>query len=270
MKILKLLILFTLGCTAFSVKSAEFILDHGSIYMSGTIESGDADKYLAIQKNGVKLSPMDAYVTSGPFTLLKLDSLGGSVSEAIKIAKIVNTLYINVSVVPDKVCGSSCFLVFLAGSGRNASGSDYMSEKKKKEFYAGMNSIANKAGVKNRIKLAGFVGLHRPSIPNMTSLENNQSKIMKEMSSYLKDQNLPTRLIDLMMSRPSNDVYWLTTEDLQELGEYPINQEEFYIQKCGYVKNVWLKIANSNNSAEKNRLFKISEHSQLCICATGC
>ena len=270
MKILNIAISLIFLLVVLPAKSADFTLHPkkpGTILLTGIIESGDANKYLTLQKNGARSSPTDPYVSNGPFGALELDSPGGSVDEAIKIAKIVSALYVNVAVLPNKVCGSSCFLIFLAGSSRSASGSELMDPIKQKQIYLTLKNEANKAGLKNlRIpELPGFVGLHRPSIPNMTSLENNQDKVMREMSAYLDKQLLPKRLIDIMMSRPSNDVYWMTTEDLAELGHYPVNQEEFYIQKCGYIKNVEARIANSTSRTEQARLYKSMTDSVPCM-----
>ncbi len=270
MQIFKLTISLIFLFITFPAESAEFSLDQKkpeTIILSGIIEAGDADKYLGLQKNGAKHSPADSSISNGPFPVLILDSLGGSVSESIKIAKIVNALYVDVKVSPNKVCGSSCFLIFLAGSNRFASGSELMSAKKQKEVYAVLKNAANKSGQKNYHppELPGFVGLHRPSIPNMTSLENNQGKVMREMSLYLEKQLLPKRLIDLMMGRPSNDVYWMTTADLAEIGQYPVNQEEFYIQKCGYIKNAEEKIANSTDRTEQAKFYKSMTDSMPCI-----
>ena len=59
---------------------------------------------------------------------------------------------------------------------------------------------------------------------------------MKQVQIYLEAQMVPRRLIDLMMSRPSNDVYWLNSKDFQEFGEYRPEVEEFLINKCGYIR----------------------------------
>ena len=59
---------------------------------------------------------------------------------------------------------------------------------------------------------------------------------MRRVQSYLEAQMVPRRLIDLMMSRPSNDVYWLNSKDFQKFGEYRPDVEEFLINKCGYIR----------------------------------
>ena len=44
---------------------------------------------------------------------------------------------------------------------------------------------------------------------------------------------IPRRLIDEMMSRPSNDIYWLSNDDLYELSKSPPALEQLYLSKCG-------------------------------------
>jgi hypothetical protein len=59
---------------------------------------------------------------------------------------------------------------------------------------------------------------------------------MRQVQNYLEQQMVSRRLIDLMMSRPSNDIYWLTAADFDELGEYSPQVEELLVQKCAYVR----------------------------------
>ena len=63
-----------------------------------------------------------------------------------------------------------------------------------------------------------------------------------------------------MMSRPSNDIYWLTEADLREIGEYPPEIEEFLIQKCGYNRNA---VFNPRSSAERVGALNAS------VCTSG-
>jgi len=59
---------------------------------------------------------------------------------------------------------------------------------------------------------------------------------MRQVQNYLESQMVSRRLIDLLMSRPSNDIYWMTDDDFEELGEYRPEVEEFLIKRCGYVR----------------------------------
>ena len=61
-----------------------------------------------------------------------------------------------------------------------------------------------------------------------------QQQLMSRIRQYLGAENVPQMLVDAMMSRPSTDVYWLTDDDLESLGEYSPAYEELLIAKCGY------------------------------------
>jgi hypothetical protein len=47
---------------------------------------------------------------------------------------------------------------------------------------------------------------------------------------------VPQYLIDEMMGRPSNDIYWLGERDLNLLNEFSAGDEEALISKCGYIR----------------------------------
>ena len=100
-------------------------------------------------------------------------------------------------------CVSACFLIFLAGDFRVAQGAI-----KGQRFSAPL----------------GYVGLHRPFINSpdeKTSSQSSPKEIMRKVAAYLDKKMVPRRLVDIMMSRPSNDIYWLSDDDLDEIGENP-------------------------------------------------
>jgi hypothetical protein len=74
---------------------------------------------------------------------------------------------------------------------------------------------------------------------------------MKAIDSYLDRQMVPRRLIDRSMSHPSNDMYWLTTADLNEIGELPAQHEEFLIQRCGYDRHHARQLAEMMERSEQ-------------------
>jgi hypothetical protein len=185
--------------------------DH--LVLKGEIVEGDSQKLidLLISKDGLYESA------------IFVDSPGGSVDEAIRIAKIVKSMRLLVAVERRAKCASSCFLIFLAGAPRFASGSEFMDPSVLEEFRQ-----------RNGFYPYGAVGLHRPFVRRIDELGNQQGMAMRLVASYLEGELLSRRFIDIMMSRPSNDIYWLSQNDLFELGEYSPEQEEFFIQRCGY------------------------------------
>ena len=180
----------------------------GSISVVGLITKGDADKLrnvIRTQKYGI--------------ATISLDSPGGDVAEAIQMAEITKPLYVMVRVAPGKFCASACLFLWLVGTPRMATAQESVQRLSK----LGLNP-------------AGTLGLHRPYLQNFDSVSNKQSEVMRQVQNYLETQMVPRRLIDLMMSRPSNDIYWLNSKDFQEFGEYRPDVEEFLINKCGYTR----------------------------------
>jgi hypothetical protein len=194
----------------------------GVVAFSGPIQPGDADALV----KWIKRDPITGAIV--------VNSLGGSVAEAIRISQVVTKASLSISVSKDGKCASACFFIFAAGVGRDAAPSELMGDAR---------------------SVSGFVGLHRPFQANLSSPDNSQSQIMKRVSSYLEDQMVPRRLIDLMMTRPSNEIYWLTEEDLMQLGDYPPPVEEFLIQKCGYFRQY--SRLRRGNADDKARLKSI-------------
>ena len=223
----------------------------GTIAFSGRIEAGDTERLVAILRKN-------------RFHSLHVDSLGGSVDEAIRMAQVVKALYLGVRVTPGKPCASACFLLFLAGSGRGASPAEMMTAKARAQLNE-LNAKTIAAGLPPT-QIDGFVGLHRPYSGNISNLENNQIEIMKKLTRYLEALMLPRRLIDSMMTRPSNDIYWLTYEDLQQLGDYPPEQEELFIKKCGYDRNYFNKLSKGPGAAKRNgALIAANDKAGECI-----
>lgn len=72
---------------------------------------------------------------------------------------------------------------------------------------------------------------------------------MRRVRTYLKDKGVPQSLVDEMMSRPSNDVYWLTEKDLEMIGSYSPGVEEVLIKRCGYRRTSY--VVDNNWSADR-------------------
>jgi len=209
--------------------------------LSGEIKTGDAKKILAML-----LDPNAPSLTG-----LVVNSPGGSVDEAIKIAKLVKSLYISVKVEPNGHCASACFFIFLAGSGRWAFGGEFRDPAVRRQ-YDEVGRMLGLGGTK-----PGFVGLHRPYLTRIDSLNNKQADAMRLVATYLEGELLPRRLIDLMMSKPSNDIYWLTSDDLDEIGDYPPEQEEYLIRRCNYDRNSSKKFVMAQQKADLSTARKI-------------
>lgn len=207
----------------------------------GEIKKGDYQKLRSIYLNSPYAPP-----------ILYLDSPGGDVGEAMKMGQLVRLLQIQTFVTKDKICASACFFIFLGGAGRLAVGA--------------VDGYAIPLGF-----ATGYVGLHRPYFQAPSGSDeslNRQTAAMKRVRAYLESYLVPGRLIDLMMSRPSNDIYWLSDNDLEELGDYPPELEELFISRCGYDRKTAKKILfakKSGNLAQAQNLREQQKATSGCI-----
>jgi len=176
----------------------------------GEIAPGDYIKLLKLINN------------NEPGYRIRLNSNGGDVNEAIKIGELVNRLNLETFVFRGDYCASACFFIWLNGERRFA-----------RRIQQGVDQFN--------------IGLHRPFLATVNTGQASRQKqieIQRQTTKYLEDKLIPRRIIDLMMSRPSNEVYWLTEADLFEIGEYPPHIEELYIAKCDYDKSWEIKWYN--------------------------
>lgn len=214
------------------------------LVLSGEIKTGDAKKLLAVLVD-LKSPILGDVIVNSP---------GGSVDEAIQIAKLVKSLYATVRVESNGYCASACFFVFLAGSPRSASAAELRGTAERRETDANLRN-------RGLQPTPGFVGLHRPYLTRIDSLNNGQRDAMHLVASYLEKELLSRRLIDLMMSKPSNDIYWLKEDDLTEIANFPPEREEYLIQKCGYVRNRESKIVAAYKRGDRLTAKKLVDQS---------
>jgi len=207
-------ILTTLPGEDTSLLTQEEIQSNSYLLFSGEIQKGDAEKLAKVL--------MQAH----PFgTMLILDSPGGDVEESLRIVLLAKTLHLGTVVESGGTCASACFFIWLAGDNRIADGT--------------INGRMPK-------RVAGYLGLHRPYLKSdpakkssSTDAEARQHDVMQKISAYLRNEDVPQRLIDLMMSRPSNDIYWMTQDDIDQLGTFSPSHEELLISRCGYNRNMF-------------------------------
>lgn len=187
-----------------------------TITMTGEITAGDAERLA-----GMFTAVRHIYAGYYPYAnSLHLDSPGGDVSEAIRIADLVKVLGLSVATAPDAkgACASSCFLIYTAALERSASGIDTLRAE----------------GLKGNL---GPLGVHRPYVRVPTdgpTGAKRQEQAMSDMRTHLIKSGVGHSLIDKMMAHASNDIYWLNAEEIRALGNYSPGVEEQLIAKCGY------------------------------------
>lgn len=212
-----LVFIFPIFFYSVRVSAADFSIDSlgVSVRIKGDLVSGDAERLASVYL-GVK--PMAGFYFYP--RAIYLDSAGGDVLEAIKMADLIKYLGVSVATPPDAegVCASSCFLLYVSAIERAATGIDIL------RLHGGKGYL-------------GPVGIHRPYIKNPSggpAAAQRQEQIMAEMRAYLSKANVGGVLIDKMMSHASNDIYWLTEEDLRMIGTFSPGVEEQVISRCGY------------------------------------
>lgn len=187
---------------------------------------------------------------------LVLNSPGGSVRAALALAEIVDKYALATEVAHRGTCLSSCFFVFLAGWGRQASPAELMSAPNAE------TELKRRYGDLER----GYIGVHRPFYSN-SGPKDRQADLMIAVTRYLEQRLVPRRIIDQMMVRPSNDIYWLTEKDLEELGEYSPPLEEYLIKECGYdrrISNMIVLAWFEHRDSDATRLVAEEERSRTC------
>lgn len=199
---------FTLPAISATLTVSDQRGQHPGIYIEGPITTGDAERLIAIQRERVtrKLAPL---------AWARLNSLGGSLSEAVKIASLIESFRLDTAVPMGAQCASSCFILYIAGSQRSAMG-------------PGEGAIAGKVGVHRP-----FLDLSQTKDHELAKAAAEQQKLMYQLKVFLAQRNVPQAIIDRMMKNSSTEVYWLDDADLREVGFYSPSYEELIISRCG-------------------------------------
>lgn len=208
--IVAILAVFLVPGFVFVAGAADVYVEKYAINLAGEIRAGDAERIagLVAQEKAV--------------LRLIINSPGGDLVEAMRIKDIVKGLHIDVQVAKGGYCVSACFFIFIEGYNRRATAAKDDGTLRPQE---------------KRARWAGVVGIHRPYFKSPggdIAGVKKQEDVMRSVKGYLTNKGIPQHLIDEMMARPSNDVYWLRDNDLNLLGEFSAGDEEAVISRCGY------------------------------------
>ena len=171
------------------------------VVLEGPIERGDCLKFA------------DHVFHTGAHDLYTA-SPGGSVTEAVKIGKLVRALKLGTdapdnSTVPrsrvaalhhllnptaNYMCSSACFFVFVAGVPRQGGVSGYP-----------------------------IIGIHRPFLADLDlstlaadQVLNIASRNRLFVETYLKEMGVQAKYADLMYSTPKDDIRWITQQEFEQ------------------------------------------------------
>ncbi|UPJ76165.1 hypothetical protein [Bradyrhizobium sp. 187] len=181
--IFTVLLLLTLALFSRVVHSAEVKVGVGksgqaTIWITGEIVPGDADKFSQSVRQAND---------SGKFVAnVRLDSPGGNLLEGVKIADAIRFGKTSTNVGKTAVCASACFLMFAAGSTKNAG-------------------------------YGAQVGVHGASGENGEETAASGAATVS-MAKIAKELGVPSAIIGRMVVTSPQDMVWLSPQELQSMG----------------------------------------------------
>jgi hypothetical protein len=156
------------------------------IVLSGDIEDGDAAAAEAMLKNAND----DGRLVSA----LRLDSLGGSLAEAVKLAELIRRAKLPTIVAAGSRCASACFIVFAAGI----------------EKFASYGAAIGVHGVSDRF---GRQSAHTEAAT-------------LSMARIASTFGVPPHIVrQIVITRPS-EIAWLSPDDLRTMGTIMTDRSE--------------------------------------------
>jgi hypothetical protein len=146
-------------------------------YLNGQIVAGDSDAFASMLST---LSEQGHRVIGSV-----LDSPGGLVGEAAKIARIVSTNGIDVAVPAGAQCVSACFLIFAQGRQK------HVSENAR-------------------------IGVHGASVGGVETTDSQATTLI--MARAASELHVPQSVVAKIVTTPPSEIAWLTTDELQAMG----------------------------------------------------
>jgi hypothetical protein len=140
--------------------------------------------------------------------VVELDSLGGDVDAAIEIGRFFRAKDAGVEMhVPRQArCASACLLILAGGTNR---------------------------------RVEGNLGIHRPFLAaplrstTTENVKNAATKTQERLRAYFREMNISERLADDMMMIPTDQMRWLTS---QEISVYGLGVEDPVTKETGLLK----------------------------------
>ena len=165
----------------------EYVGPTGPLVISGEIIPGDYDRLLSRI-----LEDEDRFLAQNKIILA---SDGGDVVEALKIARLIKSLFTEVIVGPlTGRCASACFFIYAAANQRGTDGKR-------------------------------LIGINRPYIVDSDAISAPtadasiaESSALARVRVFLQENAVPNYLVDEMFRHASDDAYWLSADDEKNLG----------------------------------------------------
>jgi hypothetical protein len=181
----------------------EYVGPVGPLVLSGEILPGDYERLLSRIAED-----QNRFLTQNK---LILASSEGNATEAMKIARLVKSLYTEVLVEPlTGRCAGACFFIYVAAAQRGSDGQN-------------------------------LLGIHRPGLAESewNSMSTTEAALREDgMQSaardFLLDNQLPGGLLEELFTHSSTDVYWLTASDEESLGAKSPAFQKLLAKNCGW------------------------------------
>ena len=169
-----------------------FVGPVGPLVFSGEIMPGDSDRLLSrIQDDENRFLTQNKII---------LASDGGDVAEALKIARLVKSLFTAVIVGPlTGRCVSACFFIFAAAAEREVDGER-------------------------------LLGINRPFFADSEAAA--PAEALTQLRAFLQENAVPNYLLEEMFRHASDDAYWLSADDEKNLGFRSSWFKQFLAAKC--------------------------------------
>lgn len=172
------------------------------IVFDGDIVNGDSEKLMLLLTE----NPVEAILQRA----MILNSRGGSVEEALKLAKIIENAALVVKLPSGNTCASACFILFASSPYRWAH-----------------------SDARLLVHRPYFPDAPKDSIEHQSVLERQQQAIL-DMRTFLESRAVAASLVDKMMSYPSSDSHRVDHEELRtQMGFLSPLTEELTLRRCG-------------------------------------
>ena len=166
------------AATAAELSSVTLRGDVTIIALSGDVAGGDTEAAEALIKA--------ANDSNRLISAVRLDSPGGSLAEAVKLAGLIRRAKLPTIVAARSRCASACFIVFAAGNEKFAS----------YEAAIGVHGVSDKFG-------------------HETAQTEEATIAMARVASGF---GVPPRIIGQMVTTHAHEIAWLTPDDLRAMG----------------------------------------------------
>ena len=140
---------------------------------------------------------------------------GGDVAEALRIAKLVQSLYTRIVVMPlTGRCVSACFFIYAAATQREADGERLL-------------------GINRPYRVAAEGATSPPADAAIA-----EGAALTPVRAFLQENAVPGYLVDEMLRRASDDAYWLSAADEKNLGYRSPSFDRYLRAKCAWDEKI--------------------------------